>query len=822
MVSGRLLALAIALFSPLLLGAQANSISFSFTIPQSTSDTRTSAAVLDSNQVIVKTLWGNVIYPPGTYSGFWDGTYDSGTSTPGASYTVKFMTNQVSYTYDGHFGSTDSQWYFPQKWEQSCGWIPGFSKLTFVGNVGWMACAYNEGSANIMTYPKATPNYPSVPNAAYYNAGNHYTADIATDGTWVYMMESQDGTSGTLVHNFITAVDAGTASPAFFSQGTYDNTFVWQGTTDLTATYIDLVDNPSTDVQTGIAVQQSGNILAVAHGVTGVIKLFNKRSGASLGTVPSVHIPTITLNFTPMAFTSEGLWYVSDGALYLITGLPGSPVITQPIAGPPFSYVAAIGSNPTTNGLYVADGGTNQQIYEYAVSTHSLIRTLGVAGGYNDCNPTITHTRLMLDDSATLGTNGLGTYPNFHYVFVQADADDDLWVEDMQGRRVQHFDKNNAYVNQILNYRPSYYPAVSETMPNRLFIGMLEYTINYGVPNLPGDPDPAVGGNGSWVLSKDWQVCALGAHGSPSLPNNTQDSYSFQSVEQLSNGRAYAQLFTHSGAFRNIFELPTNGTSPARNTGKIVTGNFLLTRTGDWNSWTVSGSSPSKLASIVTQPLTGFDGSNNPINGAQQTIVSATTTASNVLLIPALGGGQAKFSEGTTNGYYPILYSTNIGIIGYPHAAAIKSGFSSYAWTTMPEANLVVPDYKGSYPSAAITSGLSIVRTEGTNIFYQYSGNYTAYGAQMYHYYEDGMMIGQFGNVAAFPKGPGYPLRPTTVGNNQFMSTTQVGSDVYLYNGDEAYAPAHRWHISNLGSIHEYAGSTILQPSGSVTLSKVF
>jgi hypothetical protein len=163
----------------------------------------------------------------------------------------------------------------------------------------------------------------------------------------------------------------------------------------------------------------------------------------------------------------------------------------------------------------------------------------------------------------------------------------------------------------------------------------------------------------------------------------------------------------------------------------------------------------------------------------------------------------------------------------------MKNGFASYAWMTMPEVQMPnAPDYKGSFPGNGGNGGAegtSYIKTEGTNFIFLYAGNYTNWGAQFYHYYEDGMLVGQFGNNQAFPGSQngapfklGYPVRPGNFGNIGHMTSTVVNGDIYVYVGDESYSVAHRWHISNLSSIHEYAGSTILQPNASVTLSRVF
>lgn len=537
-----------------------------------------------------------------------------------------------------------------------------------------------------------------------------------------------------------------------------------------------------------------------------------------------------------MTFTSEGLWVVSGGRLYLVSDLsaaiqkarhenkPGRLAVTvsQPIIG--FQYLMAVAANTLTSSLFVADGGTNQQIYEYSVNTHTKRRTLGVRGGYHDCDPTVTRTRFLFDDTAITGLN----YPPSWdpYTWLAVDDNNNVWVQDLRGARIQHFDTTGNYVNQILTKRPSYYVAVSETMPTRLFVGWLEFTINYNVPNVPGDPDPAVGGNGSWVLAKDWMVCALGAHGSPPLTAGN-DSYWFTSVERLSNGRVYAPMRAHpsQSGYQNIFELPENG-SPARNTGVAAPGAvaYYMVRDGSFTAAVSRGASPNITVGYNRIALTGFDANDNPTYSTPAMVLSATTNSSDYRLVPTLGGHMIG-GELSTGGYFPIYRTVYADILGYPHAGAIKSGFPSYAWHGLAEVCMSVPDFKGGWPCAHDgIAGIGPVHTEGRNFIFLYGGNFTPYGGQLYHYYEDGLMVGQFGNTKGFPETNNLPVHPGNFGNSGTFSTTTTnnGNDIYVYTGDEAYAPAHRWHISNLSSIHEYSGSTILHPNASVSLAKVF
>lgn len=111
---------------------------------------------------------------------------------------------------------------------------------------------------------------------------------------------------------------------------------------------------------------------------------------------------------------------------------------------------------------------------------------------------------------------------------------------------------------------------------------------------------------------------------------------------------------------------------------------------------------------------------------------------------------------------------------------------------------------------------------EGKNIFVMYNGQYAPYGNQYYHYWEDGLLVGQFGQTYAYPKTLLGFTNFDTAGNITSFATTMYNGDAYLYHADEDYAPAHRWHVSNLSSVHEYSGSGLLQPNGGVTLAPLF
>ena len=878
--------------------AQSNSISFTFTVPAGP-DLRTSAAVLDSTNTMIRTLWANQKLPPGTYTRQWDGTYDQGGTAPTGTYTIKLMMNDVKYHYDWWIGNTDASWISPNIFGRFH--AHGFTKIAWVGTQGWLAPNYSENIYNIGLMQKNAPNAP-YPVSRNFNNYTIQISDLATDGQFVYLLNHGFSYN---YDSFTTVMDGASGRPAFFTNGTLkvgancnfpncspgpngtwynttlstidDTTFATTGSINagsnslsvangagfangsavyvtgagtsggvLTSSIVSgggttgaatliLANNAVTTVsaktvnlyilQTGIAVQRGGNILAIAHGTTNQIVLFDKTSGNSLGTITGITAPG------QMAFNSEGLWVIANGVLYEVTGVGSSNAVAAvpSLGGITFSNVQSVAVNGATNSLVVLDGGTNQQMYEFAVSTHSLMRTYGDLGGFNDCNPTITKTRLNVDNTATTGaTTGNGS-------FVSVDDTDDVWIGDNGNyERILHISPSNQYVNQNMSFHYLYKSAVSKTMPTRLFNHQWEFSINYNVTNVAGDPDPAVGGNGSWALVRNWGVCAQGAHGSPpgAMTNATTG---IREVEQLSNGRVYADVT--NGSNYHLYELPTSGTSPMRDTGINTygpAGPELLLRDGSLVYSNKTGTTPSFVVTAYKATLTGFDGSNNPIYGSFVAVGSTTTNATNASLIPSTGSFiGSNGAETTTSGYMPVFWTAqknNSATTHYPHLAAIKSGFASYAWTTLGEVCFQVPDYLGNFPCKngfSSFNGIAPIQVEGANIFVGYDGQNVPWGDQYYHVWEDGMIVGQFGNDQGYlyqnaMHGYFQAMRPEQAENIGDISTTTYNGDVYMYHPDEGSGSCHRWHISNLSSIHEWGGSGQLQPNGKITLAPIF
>src|SRR5208282_5955858 len=98
--------------------------------------------------------------------------------------------------------------------------------------------------------------------------------------------------------------------------------------------------------------------------------------------------------------------------------------------------------NPVNGHLFIADGGSSQQVKEFDPASGKLLSTVGRPGGYGQgdaCNATVTPTTLWLD----FNYRGTGhTQP-----WIALDEAGDLWVGDFTANRMLQFHQGK-YVPQ--------------------------------------------------------------------------------------------------------------------------------------------------------------------------------------------------------------------------------------------------------------------------------------------------------------------------------------------------------------------------------------
>src|SRR5450756_56627 len=88
-------------------------ISFAFTLPATA---QTSAGVYDSHQKLVRTLWSNTTYSSGVHTQTWDGLDNVGSPVPPDQFTIKVLSNNVTYAW-GVIGNTSRSPTAAKSWD---------------------------------------------------------------------------------------------------------------------------------------------------------------------------------------------------------------------------------------------------------------------------------------------------------------------------------------------------------------------------------------------------------------------------------------------------------------------------------------------------------------------------------------------------------------------------------------------------------------------------------------------------------------------------------------------------------------------------------
>ena len=810
----------------------AEEIAFSFTLNESAR--ATSAGVYDAQGKLVRTLWSARPYGAGTHQALWNGKDDYGNRSPAGTYTVKLLSGNVHYDWDGVIGVTEDSLAGPHNWDAT-GSFP--SSVAFLNGKGYVAGGYNEGKLEAFVFDEKTPLTVAPLNMALFSGGQFEYA--STDGQRVYFASLHYCCSAS---NAVVAFEPngqlwsfpqGTAIPPIGHLGSYfANPRTEPRTVLKDVRGVDVGDFKATTI-TGLAVQRNGNLLASAHGARGgaimkasldTIYLWDKNTGAPAGKIEGISSPqNMAFGLNGDLWVIEGGptvdWYWDRGArLARIQGVGGKNQISEPIQG--LENPVDVAVNPVNGHLFVADGGSSQQVKEFDPATGKLISAVGTPGGYGqgaDCNAAITPTKFWLDFNAR--ATGL-TQP-----WIAVDEGGDLWVGDFTTNRMLRFHQGKL-VDQIEMSRWDYLVSVPRNSPTRVFAGwsgMLEYQVDYGVPLQPSD-SLAAGANHSWKAVRNWFPCFLQAEA------GQQDSTlaRMSNAETMQNGQTIGLVYYHGGPFQNqnaLVSLPESGRIGVVN-NRITT--FRVVGFGpDGSYYRVAKSGPAKPATLTINrfSITGFDTQGFPQWDDGTPIASLSPDLSKG------NPGTACWSDGcgfmpSDGGIIPIYAGMGFNKTVAPgdpafHLGGLPVNGTALQWQAMPEKPILYPDGRGTYSALRNGNEGNEVRAIHHDIFAGVNGNWQEFSSQFFHYRDDGLLVGQFGwrgqpeyrgqSWGRPDPWNGQALAPGFTGNPVMFKIVEVGKDYYIYVPDEGYrAGIQRWRISNLESVHELMGTTTL------------
>lgn len=698
-----------------------------------TNGVTTSAAVYQTNGTLVKTLWSGRRMSAGLNTAYWNGLSDGNTAVSPGEYNVKLIAHNVSYVWEGAIGNSSALNSGPTV---HANFLP-VQSMAVSGNNVYYVPGYNEGKYEVFRFQTGDPQKITKSFGPIQDIFSDPARVVATDGTWIYTMNS----------HLLTAYTVSSSTRVNFTGG--------QSSLDVGTTSPNSSGLVRGDLK-GMAVQAGGNILFTSHRTDFQVYMFDKRSGAALGSI-------VVVEPRELAVTPAGDLWVSckvngQYAVVRYNNFGAGGQVAATITG--FQYPLALAVSPVDNTLLVADGGSSQQIKAFDLDGNPLW-TLGQAGGYNN-GPDVTNDKFgfyFLYGSAIPKT------------FLTFQSDGSFWVGDSATARAMHFSAQRQFIERFMYVPHTYVATVDANNPARVFNMWLEFSVDYAQP-----------------LAQGWTVTKFYGNNLPSALIGTLDE-GLLAVATLSNGRTYALLpdGQNNGGKRRIAELTAAG--------------LRLTPTTQLDNSTTLEADGSLQATIYSggfvqynrRALTGFDGSNNPQWAAASTAASAPYGGTWMNYHPA--GRRFHLANGLAIAFEE--YSANNGY----HLGAVKQGSNQWLWRAVPSAGGL--DGLGRFDSWCEYGG-NLHMVSGRNIFFGFHGEFylnQGQANQFMHYYDNGLFVGQFGQ----------PLMPVTgfnapgsAGNSFSPALIQTNGQMYLYHNDEASRGSHRWRADGWNEIQEF------------------
>lgn len=787
-----------------------------------------SVGVYTADNKLIRTLRRRALEGPCTpCSHLWDGEDESGTPVqPGTPYTIKLIAYDIQYVWDGLVGNTSTSLIGPSH-HAGQGFI---QSLAVDGMNAFYAMGEQEGFPPVRRYNISSPQTATTVIGPDARVNFDH---VATDGARLYLANKGSGFS--FGHPaFVAATNVADNSFASFTAGVsisgnpgepvYPSCIdVWPG------------PHPNNDNPTGLAVQRSGNILAVSHGGQNLVRLFDKMSGNPLGTVS-------VANPREVAMTLNGdLWVVSGTTVLRYTNLSTTPVVAATVTG--LSAPAAIATDGET--LVVADAGAAQTLKAYNPNGSSAW-TMGMTGGYNATNgPNVAYNKFQFQ-VGNRGTPLLRT--------ALAMTGGSIWVGDGATNRLLRLTSTGLPQDEIMFLTHNLGAVADPKTPTRLIgDGWLEFQVDYTKPLQ----------NGGWSLKKNWAA---------GITNNFFGGLDegIQEVTTLSNGRVYGTItdYSTSPKSKTVVELPATGS--LRICKNLAGNNLVLANepTATAYGYGINLSQAPSFESDGSQrfvriasgrvtwyqrDMIGFDPSGNPQWGPERPLASAPyvnedpiafneaalrqtrhpMTSSNVLLTLddtfRLSGPYAK----TT---FPAAGAT-ISSYLWKHLGGIALNQTDWSWKESRSASTLQFGSVGRYDLGEFDIGdninyaASLVMAQGRNVVYGYFGESwkNTEASQWMHFYDNGLFIGQFGTPGTFrnrfgealPGFTGNAFFPSMVGVNVTgvnANTQSTTGENYLWADDKSlHSGVARWHLVGANSVREFSGTG--PAGGTITLT---
>lgn len=775
---------------------------------------QTSAGVYDADKRLLRTLWGNETREAGPYESEWDGLDDDGKAIPtGTAITIKLIAHNITYRWEGVIGNTADKQVSPVKHDYQY-FMRDFALTAdrayvinesegVVPRVRWYELDHMNG------------DWSPRPGLINLRGGFNYLNHIAVDDERVYVSRR----AWTTIPNapdawaaFVVVLSKDLDREILFpehgepacatSQGNYKTLRDCYGDGRTSALFSSVLDkvNQFSDEQawkndvTGLAVQQAGPWLLIAHGHLDSLHVVNKTSGKLEHEITIAGIGELALCTGQQG--SSQLWAIyRDGKSgKRVAGRFAIDPATGNVASKPSLTIDQLKSplglslDSSCSEVVVADGGEAQQLKAYSTQTGKPLWEYGKAGGYGRHGADVSADKLSFFHS--FEADGAVR----EHGFVVHAQDGGLWVSDTGVSRLLKLSAKHD-IAEIAAFLPiNYNVSVDLTRPERVFSKLAEYRVDYSKT-----------GPESWQLLANYGL---------TLKPEQMHKYTgfttagFSDVATLSNGRTYGLLPAGGSSQQDVVELLSG--KGIRFTKVSLPGAQQLRPNGDL-SYVKPGKVGNYQIEFGMRRLQGFDTDGDPVWSPSTTEARVNRGEGDPTI--SQGGDSLRPHGRFDNGVYVGFDPRKAGPIRFRLAAAVP-GDTQWLWRASPSVgafNLRSPD--GRFDNTDLWYAGNSISVAGNTLVYNFHGESWSDGLvppgqanQFLHFHDSGLFLGQFGTPTIFSIPPGV----AGLAGNSFshrLITTPDGELRFFHSDEHAHAGIHRWWLDGIQHIREWQAS---------------
>jgi hypothetical protein len=714
------------------------------------------------NGKLIRTLWSNVEKPVGSFIVSWDRKNDLGQTVTGTCYP-KVIANNLTSKWKANLGNTSIDSVGPNKIRALRTPTDGVE----VGSAIYFSTGFVEGNSSTFKILKSNIRRMVPVRPSQCGDADGEIRFCATDSILVYWAgvdawsrawpstNTTPPDTNSWADCFIYATRVSNDADYTFSSGSVLKPSLAQCRT-YSAIGISLKDTTATP--TGLAVMKTGNYLYLTQKKKGLVKCYNKTTGAL--------IRTITLTLGDICIKDSVVYGISGNS---VRGYKINPNGTLTVNSFNVSITSPL--NVSCNGgLILVTISSSQQIKAYNTSG-TLQWTHGQSNGYKS-SPLAAYDKFQFLDYNDIYSKG----------FTIPCLDGSFWVSDVGNFRQVHFSSSRNYIEKMGYVPMNYNASVSKVNPKRVFAGFVEFD---------ADSNKLIANWGGNLKTGYWNVQRRDVLSDMFVTNNR----TFANITYYPNG-----VYDDGGRTPEYVELT--------DTGIRLTG-IRLTQPN--NRWLIYSTTPngdrfryeytqatSGIDTVFKRSFTGLNGSGNPTWGSESVFS----------LVPITSNAPIRYCGEKINSSL-VFFSANWANTGYHLGKVVNN---QWAWMTCKSTPRT---YSGPMPiSDSFDCGNGVEYAGGRcyNVDSFYTWNYLGESWKNSQtnvwklFHKDGLMLLYFGKTGPQSSSiSGTSDAPIEASGNSFAGQmVKDGNKLKIYYNDESrHGAIGSFEISGLSTVRE-------------------